>query len=170
MAEEVVRVRIAEYRVARAPALLKITGLGSCVALALHDPEQGLGGLAHVLLPGPEPERSETSRANHGKYADRAVELLLAAVIAKGGHRDRLVAVIAGGSTMFMAPEEWAEALPLPPGIGERNVAAVREQLRRLAIPLRGEDVGGRVGRTVSFEPATGRVMVATLNGGSKII
>ena len=44
-------VGIGEYRVARPPAVLVSLGLGSCVGVALYDPERKVGGLAHIMLP-----------------------------------------------------------------------------------------------------------------------
>ena len=45
------RVGIAELRIARSPTVLKAFGLGSCLAIALYDPELRLGALVHSLLP-----------------------------------------------------------------------------------------------------------------------
>ena len=46
-----IRVRIAHHVVAKGDGALVAPALGSCVAIALHDPTAGVGGLAHVLLP-----------------------------------------------------------------------------------------------------------------------
>jgi len=40
-------VRIADYRIAEAPAILVTYGLGSCVAVALYDTDTRMGGLCH---------------------------------------------------------------------------------------------------------------------------
>ena len=52
-----IRVRISEMKVAKGDAVLVSYGMGSCVGVAIFGPEQEVGGLAHVLLPGsPRPE------------------------------------------------------------------------------------------------------------------
>ena len=56
------RVGIAQAHIDRAPVILKAYGLGSCIAVSLYDPDTGLGGLGHMLLPcrpGKDPVGSE---------------------------------------------------------------------------------------------------------------
>ena len=67
-----IRVRISETKVAKGDAVLVCYGLGSCVAVALYDPEQEVGGLAHVLLPG-----SPRQEDNPSKYSDTSIECLV---------------------------------------------------------------------------------------------
>jgi chemotaxis protein CheD len=47
--------------------------------------------------------------------------------------------------------------------MGERNVVAARDALRRHAIPLVGEAVGGDRGRSVRFHVADGRVEIRSV-------
>jgi chemotaxis protein CheD len=72
---------------------------------------------------------------------------------AAGSPRRRLVAKIAGGAAMFGADTALAS-------IGERNIAEVRQQLRRARIPIRGEDTGGRHARTIEQHLDTGILLV----------
>ena len=44
--------------------------------------------------------------------------------------------------------------------IGERNVAAVKETLRKLSIKLIAEDVGENYGRTIIFDSSNGSLTV----------
>lgn len=170
--EKVVRVRISEFEVAGAPAVLKISGLGSCVALALYDPLHKIGGLAHILLPGPAPLDADGPGSNLSttKYADRAIKQLLEAMAQRGIDLSRLVAKIAGGANMFTPDLEPTEEMCLRSGVGERNVAAVKEQLDRLAIPLVAEDVGGNRGRTVCFETDSGQLRVINARGEARVL
>ena len=171
MPDRVVRVRISEFQVAAAPAVLKVFGLGSCVAVALYDPGLRLGGLAHVLLPGPAPDPEEgVAGWNENKYADRSLPRLLHALIIRGAVPSRLVAKIAGGANMFAAAEGMGDLNAIKQGIGERNVEAVKEMLVRMGVSLVAEDVGGNRGRTVTFETATGRLLVSNVRGGAQAI
>jgi len=131
-----------------------------------------LGGLAHILLPGPAPERTaaDPARGNANKFADRALDELTRMVIARGGERGRLVAKIAGGAAMFAVNDDRGDYAAIKPGIGERNLAAVRERLARLGIPLVAEDVGGGRGRTVAFDTGSGRLLITNARGGSRVI
>ena len=152
-------VAIAELELARAPATLAALGLGSCVAVIMHDPVAEVGGLAHVLLPSPNVGRARPSSA--GRFAPTAVANLVEGLIALGAAQPRLSARLVGGASMFAALQ--------PPGtiqMGERNVLAVREALHRHRIRLAGEVVGGEFGRSVSFDVATGRVRVTSYEHG----
>jgi chemotaxis protein CheD len=150
-------VRVADILVAHAPDQLVALGLGSCVAVVVHDPHARIGGMAHVLLPSP-PGRSPGAP---GRYAQSAIPLLVEAVLSAGGERGRLVARLAGGATMFTTLT--------PPGMihmGERNTLAAREALHAQNIRVVGEWVGGDFGRTVVFDLANGTVQVSSVRHG----
>jgi chemotaxis protein CheD len=151
-------VRVADLRVGIADDVLITQGLGSCVAILLHDPEARVGGLAHVLLPSPALSRMD---ANPAKFPQSAVPRLLGLMVADGAHQGRIRARLAGGASMFAALA--------PPGtvhMGERNLVAARQVLRAHGVPLVGEAVGGDFGRTVRLNVSDGRVEVITVTHG----
>jgi chemotaxis protein CheD len=140
-------VRMGEYAFsATAGDMLVSLGLGSCIGLALLDRRAAVAGLAHVVLPA-----AEGRDGSPGKFADTAVPVLLDAVIALGARRMRLEAVLVGGASMFSFGGSGLE-------VGQRNDAAVREELAKLRIPVRAADTGGSKGRTVRVTVATGLV------------
>lgn len=146
------RVSISQARVDRAPVVLKAFGLGSCIAVALYDPETRLGGLGHMLLPNrphKQPLGSDT------KYVDAGICLMADELIRAGAAKDSLVAKITGGANMFETSYQT-----LINSIGARNARSARETLAELGIPLVGEDIGGNCGRTVEFDLASGKMMV----------
>jgi chemotaxis protein CheD len=149
MAGEVV-VRVAEYRAGRGDTVLATVGLGSCVAILLHDADAGVGGLAHILLPSRSLSRAGD---NPGRFPQTAVPALVSEMLALGAERRRLVARLVGGASMF-ANLVAAGSIQM----GDRNVIAVREVLSQLAIPIVAEAVGGTQGRSVWFHPGEGRV------------
>jgi chemotaxis protein CheD len=151
-------VRVADLRVGTADDILITQGLGSCVAILLHDAEARIGGLAHVLLPSPALSRPD---ANPAKFPQSAVPHLIELMIADGAQSRRISARLAGGASMFAALS--------PPGtvqMGERNLVAARQVLRQHGVPLVGEAVGGDFGRTVRLSVRDGRVEVITVARG----
>jgi len=54
--------------------------------------------------------------------------------------------------------------------VGVRNVERVRQVLRQLGIAIVNEDVGGSVGRTVTFEVSTGSVKVRSVGRGEQVL
>lgn len=152
-------VEIADFAVGSGDAVLVTSGLGSCVALALHDPTTGIAGLAHILLPsagfgGPS--------IHPAKFADTGVTLLAEEMRRRGASHQRIVARLAGGARMFAA------LLPSGINMGQRNVDATRKALYRLNIPVVAEDVGGEYGRSVRLVAATGAMTVRSLMGGDR--
>ena len=146
------RVGIAELRIATAPQVLKAYGLGSCLAIALYDPQLRVGGLVHSLLPQQRPGEPVSVAP---KYVDAAIRLMIEELVRAGADPARLQAKVAGGANMFET-----EYLTLINSIGVRNARSARETLMELGIPLAGEEVGGNRGRTVEFDLATGRLLV----------
>jgi len=152
-----VLVTTGELAVAEHPRWLVTPALGSCVGIAIWDAGRKLGGLAHIMLPMPAGARV-TGRAE--RFASIAVPRLVDAVAGDTPAR-RLVAKIAGGSTMF--GNEDASGT-----IGERNVLEVRRQLALLRVPLVAEDTGGAHARTMELHPGSGIVVVRSYRYGIK--
>lgn len=154
-------VRVAELRAATAGTTLVTVGLGSCVAIVLHDPVSRVGGLAHVLLPSPALARSATHRP--ARVPQTAIPAMLTAMTELGADRRRIQARLAGGASMFASL-----ASPGTVQMGERNLVATRTVLLQHEIPIMGEAVGGDFGRTVTFSIADGRVMVSSVAHGDR--
>lgn len=147
-------VRMGELAVARADEVLAAVGLGSCIGVALVDPEAHVAGLAHVLLPEPSSGREGTA----GRYASTAIPALLEQMLGAGARRDRVVAKIAGGASMFPALSATGVG-----AVGLRNADAVRRALAQMNIPLMAEDVGGTWGRTVHLQASDGAYIVSNV-------
>lgn len=155
-------VRVGDWAVERAPGTLVALGLGSCVAIMLHDPVACAGGMAHVLLPSPTLARDQS---NPAKFPETAVPFLVGRLSALGAEPRRLVAKLAGGASMFsqlMAPGTVH--------MGERNAVAARLALRAAGIPLVREALGGERGRSVRFHVDDGRVEVWRVGGDVTVL
>jgi chemotaxis protein CheD len=153
-------VRVADLRIGTEQDVLVTVGLGSCVAILLHDPEARIGGMAHILLPSPALSRSDD---NPAKFPQSAVPRLLQLMTGDGARPERITGRLAGGASMFTALT--------PPGtiqMGERNLVAARQALHAHGVPLVGEAVGGDFGRTVRLRVADGRVEVSTVAHGTQ--
>jgi len=67
-----------------------------------------------------------------------------------------------GGANLFVSSAGDREPLLQ---IGRRNIEAVSSALRRLGLPIVGEDVGGTYGRSVEFCIVDGRLRIRTSSG-----
>jgi chemotaxis protein CheD len=151
-------ISLGEIGVARERGTLR-TLLGSCIGLAIYDQRLKLAGLAHIVLP-----ESRGTTNLPGKFADTAVpEVLRRLEAMAGGEPLRLLAKLAGGANMFGHPG------PVRP-IGEENLAAVERLLDQRKIAIVGRSVGGRQGRRMSLDVATGVVTIDLLGSATMII
>jgi chemotaxis protein CheD len=143
---------IGEYQIGKMP--MSSIGLGSCIGLVLHSRTGGMGGMAHVMLPD-----SQGRGDRPGKFADTAVEILVTELAAAGCRTSQLTAKIAGGASMFKG---FSGNL----NIGERNAEAIMTALKGRNIELAGKEVGGTMGRTVTYYPALeGRLIIRSADG-----
>ncbi len=155
-------VRLGALSVTNGGETLSALGLGSCVAVIAHDPEAGVGGLAHVLLPSHSLSRD---RSNPARTADTAIPVLAAQMREHGASNNRIVARLVGGASMF------ADLLAAGTvHIGERNIVACRLALREAGIPIVAEAVGGKGSRSVWFDVGRGTVTVRSVDGGTTTI
>lgn len=143
------RVGVAEYDVLEV-GTLSTSGLGSCVAVAVYEPD-GPGGLLHAMLP----HADTVPGVGAAKYVDTGVAALFDALLTADVDENALVAKIAGGSAMLDLTD---------PAIGERNVVAAHRALATLAVPVIAEDVGGKRGRSVRLSLPTGDFHVRSHN------
>jgi chemotaxis protein CheD len=134
--------------------VLVALGLGSCIGLALLDRRLGIAGLAHVVLPS----SGGNSTQGSFKFADLAVPELIERVVAEGGRRALLEAVLVGGASMFAVSTASLE-------VGQRNEAAVRDQLATQRIPVIAAETGGARGRTIRVHVASSLVTVREAGG-----
>jgi len=155
------RVSIAQARIDQAPVVLKAYGLGSCIAVGLYDPETGIGGLGHMLLPC-RPVKNPLG--SESKYVDAGIYQMVDELVRAGARREGLVARVTGGANMFETAYQT-----LINSIGSRNARSARETLAKLDIPLVGEEVGGNRGRTVEFDLASGNMLVYCARGIEKV-
>ena len=65
-----IQVRVADLQAASGETVLVTLGVGSCIAVLLHDPAAAVGGLAHVLLPSRSLSRAGD---NPGRFPQSAV-------------------------------------------------------------------------------------------------
>ncbi|WP_456388872.1 chemotaxis protein CheD [Profundibacter sp.] len=118
------------------------TILGSCVSACLWDPIAGVGGMNHILLPYETNGSGDTigSRVN-------AMELLINAIIKKGGMKHRLEAKVFGGGKMISRFSD----------VGMKNGEFVISFLAAEGISCQSQSLGGEQARRIQFWPYSGR-------------
>lgn len=149
----VLTVQPGNHAVTAKAELTLATLLGSCVSACICDPEAGVGGLNHFLLP--ETAGPTVSGAYAARYGAHAMEVLINDILKRGGQRGRLQAKLFGGARVI--------AVSMGKTVGERNQSFAVDFLRREGVPVTAVDLGGERARRVYFKPAANRVLVQTL-------
>lgn len=160
---EIIKVGMADLKICKAPDGLITLGLGSCVGIAIRDPLTKIGGLAHIMLP--DSKAIVNNKGIKEKFADTGIEELVQQMVVLGANRNRLVAKIAGGATMFQL-QGRSDIMK----IGERNIQACINKLNELNIALLSQDTGDNYGRTVTFYPESGEFHIRAIGRDNKII
>ena len=128
------------------------TVLGSCVAVGIWDPVNGVGGINHFLLP----HRPATGPSSP-RFGNVAVRALIEGVVSAGGHRHALQAKLFGGACVLRAFQKGGWHL------GTKNVEVARRMLLEEGIPIAAEDVEGVRGRKLIFQTHDGAAWVRGL-------
>jgi chemotaxis protein CheD len=131
------------------------TILGSCVAACIRDPQAGVGGMNHFLLPA-----GGGADENNSRYGANAMELLINEILKAGGRRERLAAKLFGGARMFDDLR----------GIGDDNAAFAQKFLGDEGIRVEATSLGGRAARRVHYWPATGKVLVRVVEDAASVV
>lgn len=136
-----------EQHVSSDPEVAISTILGSCVAACIRDPQAGVGGMNHFLLPEPTGGSSASARS----YGAFAMELLVNQLFQAGARRGRLEAKLFGGGRVVRGLSD----------VGARNAEFARNFLRDEGITLVSSSLGGASGRRVQYWPVSGRARQA---------
>lgn len=150
-------VGISDMKVSADPADFIVTySLGSCIGLTLHDPVARIGGMIHCMLPV---SKIDTARAatNPEMFVDTGVPYLLQVMYGMGAQRKRIVAKVAGASSLLDEKGTFK--------IGERNYLVLRKVLWKNEILISAEDVGGTIARTMYLHINSGLTILRAQGG-----
>lgn len=148
----IINVGIADFKIDKAPNVLVTISLGSCVGIIIYDRVTKIGSLAHIMLPD---SKKCKIKVDPCKYADTAIVMMYEKMLSSGADKKNIFSKIFGGANMFRG------AISLNGfDIGNKNVEATKEILKKLEIPIIAEDTGSNYGRTIEFYLDTGEVLV----------
>jgi len=141
-----------ELYLTRQPALLQ-TILGSCVGLTFWCARLGVGALCHGVLP-----RSPAGAIvpEGFRYVDFSIRYLADAFDGLGASREELEIKLFGGADVLTS----IAADGRRPTVGSLNCQTAWEVLGHEGFRTRASDLGGKRGRTICFNTATGEVLV----------
>lgn len=143
----VVKLLPGEHYVSGEPSEMIVTVLGSCVSACIRDPETGIGGMNHFMLPEGEPGDWKVSNSVM-RYGNHAMEVLINEIMHYGCPRDRLEIKLFGGGNVISTGGN----------VGHRNAAFVEDYLKNEGFIAVASDLRGDHARRIHYYPATGKV------------
>ncbi|HSV97388.1 MAG TPA: chemotaxis protein CheD [Spirochaetota bacterium] len=126
------------------------TLLGSCIAVCLHDPERGVSGMNHFMLPG-RISGTDITKDGRAKYGITAINRLIRSLEKAGADRDRMIAKIFGGG-------EVLDGVIATTTIPADNIRLARVMMEMEDIQIEEIDVGGKYTRKILMDVKTGEV------------
>jgi chemotaxis protein CheD len=151
-----VKILPGDYYVSRSNEAIS-TVLGSCVSACVRDPESGLGGMNHFMLPadatlGPN-DWLNPAAGLATRYGSYAMESLINDLLKLGAARERLEIKLFGGGRILAAMTD----------VGGRNIRFIRDYMSLEGYRVAAEDLGGTQPRKVVYFPASGRARLRKL-------
>ena len=134
--------------------------LGSCIGLSIYDPEIGVGGLVHCMMPVSKLDPVKAA-ANPLMFTDTGVTLLLQSLFDRGANRKRLIVTVAGAGSLLDDKGFFK--------IGEKNYAILRKILWKNDMLVAASDLGGGESRTMILDVSSGRTYVRRPGGAAEL-
>ena len=129
----------------------------------MYHRHSGLAAICHALAP----DCGVTADCPKGcpqlyRYVNCMIPAMVRAFASRGISPANIEAKLFGGAAMIDGDNRRnPETL-----IGALNIAAARKAIRQCGLTLKSSDVGGRVGRKIIFETATGDILLKRLVPG----
>ena len=150
---------ISEMEVSNKPEDVLITySLGSCLGVAVYDPEIKVAGMIHCMLPLSKIDPNKAKNVPY-MFVDTGIPILFKEMYSLGVVKERIIVKIAGCASLLDEKGLFK--------IGERNYTVFRKILWKNNILIKKKDIGESRSRTLSIEVATGRVIIKS--GGEEV-
>lgn len=153
-------VGISDLKVSNNPGDILVTfALGSCIAVAIYDPQAKVGGLLHYMLPDSNLDLRK-AEAQPGMFADTGVPLLFKSCYRLGAEKKRIIVKVAGGASILDDTNFFR--------IGQKNITALRKIFWKNNVMIEAEDTGSNYNRTVRLDLSNGKFMIKSSMGMMK--
>lgn len=155
-------VGVSDMKVSNDPGAVLVTySLGSCIGIAVYDPQVKAAGMLHYMLPESSLDKAKAS-SNPYMFADSGIPRLFKAVYELGGKKSRMRVIMVGGSHVLDQQGFF--------NIGKRNEMAARKIFHRNNVVIDYADTGGNANRTIRLMVGDGRCALKVSGEGEKLI
>nr|WP_320190581.1 chemotaxis protein CheD [uncultured Desulfobacter sp.] len=127
--------------------------LGSCIGLAIYDPQIKVGGMLHYMLPNSAIDPVK-AKSNPFMFADTGIPELFKQIYALGAEKSRIKVFVAGGSEIMEQEGIF--------NLGRQNYSALMQILNKNNVSIWKQAVGGYSNRTIKMEITSGNIYLKT--------
>lgn len=147
-----------EVWAAKRAVILRSDAIGSCVGVAAFDIKNGIGGMAHIMLPG----RSSRSRlVFNTKYAEDALADMMFKMTRLGAAAGRIEVCLAGGGNVLQDKDDR---------ICVQLINSIKGILKTYNILVVAESLGGTSRRMIAFDIEDAAVYCAEGDAKSRLM
>ena len=143
----------------QADDVLVTYSLGSCLGLAIYDPELHVGGMIHCMLPLARVDEAK-AKETPCMFVETGIPILMTELFRRGVQKARAIIYAAGCANVLDHQDLFK--------IGERNYTVLRKILWKNGMLIASEDVGGGVARTIRLEIGSGKFAIRS--GGKEVL
>ena len=147
-----------EVGVCKRAGILRASAIGSCVVVTAYDPGSGVGGMAHVMLPGASPDRDPSRKT---RYAEDAIQEMIRKMAALGADQARFQVGLVGGANVL------GDGHDSP---GPEIVRSLTAVLAENGITPVATELGGTERRSCSLDVGCGRVTYTAGDSGPRVL
>ena len=158
-----VDVSTGQLKVTTDNVVLRSIAIGSCVVIVAYDLKQGIGALAHVMLPGRAPSgKSPTGKTVEKiRYAADAIDELIKQMTAVGSEFGGIETVLVGGGNILQKKDDT---------VCQDNIQSTTSLLKQKNIPIKAAVLGGTKRKGVFLDVASGCVSYTEGDEGEKLL
>jgi chemotaxis protein CheD len=157
-----VYVQPGESHLVAQPAVLR-TVLGSCVGVTFLVPRLGIGALCHPMMPKcPTAEMAKLGARAGRRYVDFAIREMASQLDRRGAARTEAVVKLFGGNDVLTVAGNDPKGT-----IGKQNYEAAHRVLAEEGFMVSACCLGGSTGVHITFDTATGEVLLRWLDVSS---
>jgi len=127
--------------------------LGSCIGLAIYEPQAVVGGMLHYMLPSSAIDAVK-AESNPFMFADTGIPALFKQIYELGAEKSRIKVFVAGGAEIMDQEGIF--------NLGRQNYSALMQILIKNNVSIWKQAVGGYSNRTVKMEIASGNIYLKT--------
>ena len=138
--------------------ILRASAIGSCVVVTAYDPGSGVGGMAHVMLPGAAGDRAPSRKS---RYAEDAIEELMRRMKKLGADPTRSPVCLVGGANVL------GDGHGSP---GPEIIQSLTEIFAGRGITPVATELGGTLRRSCSLDVGRARVTYTVGDSGPRVL